>query len=64
MTRLRLSEDLGGAMNPINDDLWQAFKRLAETYPDDDGVRMTVDLARWLEEERQRVAAAEIAPPD
>jgi hypothetical protein len=42
-------------MNKSNDDLWLAFEALAKTYPLDDGVRMTADLARWLLEERQRV---------
>ena len=39
----------------MNDDLWLSFEALAKTYPHDDGVRMTADLARWLLEERQRV---------
>jgi hypothetical protein len=37
-----------------NDALWLAFEALAKTYPHDDGVRMTADLARWLVEERER----------
>lgn len=41
-------------MDKVNDDLWRAFKHLAERYPDDHGVRMTSDLARWLIEEQQR----------
>ena len=41
-------------MDQVNDELWQAFKHLAEQYPDDHGVRMTSDLARWLIEEHQR----------
>jgi hypothetical protein len=51
-------------MNPINDDLWKAFSHLAERYPDDHDVRMTADLARWLEEHRRRLAIAAKAPPD
>lgn len=41
-------------MNQINDDLWLSFEALAKTYPHDNGVRMTADLARWVLEERQR----------
>jgi hypothetical protein len=33
------------------------FEALAKTYPHDDGVRMTADLARWLLEERATRAA-------
>jgi hypothetical protein len=42
-------------MNQTPDELWLAFKALAKTYPHDDGVRLTQDLARWLVEERQRL---------
>ena len=42
-------------MNQTNDGLWLSFEALAKTYPHDDGVRMTADLARWLLEERQRL---------
>ena len=48
-------------MNQTNDGLWLSFEALAKTYPHDDGVRMTADLARWLLEERQRVQLP--APP-
>jgi len=41
-------------MDKVDDKLWHAFKHLAEQYPDDHGVRMTSDLARWLIEEQQR----------
>jgi hypothetical protein len=41
-------------MHQTNDALWLAFEALAKTYPHDDGVRMTADLARWLVVERQR----------
>jgi hypothetical protein len=41
-------------MHETNDALWLAFEALAKTYPHDDGVRMTADLARWLVEEGQR----------
>jgi hypothetical protein len=41
-------------MHETNDALWLAFEALAKTYPHDDGVRMTADLARWVVEERQR----------
>jgi hypothetical protein len=37
-------------MDETNDALWLAFEALAKTYPQDDGVRMTADLARWLVE--------------
>src|SRR3984885_6310694 len=42
-------------MNQTNDALWLSFEALAKTYPEDNGVRMTADLARWLLEERQRL---------
>jgi hypothetical protein len=42
-------------MNKTNDALWLAFEALAKKYPDDDGVRMTADLTRWLLEQRQRL---------
>jgi hypothetical protein len=42
-------------MNQTNDGLWLSFEALAKTYPHDNGVRMTADLARWLLEERQRL---------
>jgi hypothetical protein len=42
-------------MNKTDDALWLAFTELAKTYPQDRGVRLTADLARWLLEERQRV---------
>jgi hypothetical protein len=41
-------------MNKTNDALWLAFEALAKAYPQDGGVRMTADLARWVLEERQR----------
>ena len=50
-----------GVMNQTNDGLWLSFEALAKTYPHDDGVRMTADLARWLLEERQRLHLP--APP-
>jgi hypothetical protein len=46
--------DGGDLMHKTNDALWFAFEVLAKTYPHDDGVRMTADLARWVVEERQR----------
>lgn len=42
-------------MDDINDNLWRAFEQLANNYPDDDGVRMTADLARWLREAREQL---------
>jgi hypothetical protein len=42
-------------MHQTNDSLWLAFEALARTYPHDNGVRMTADLARWLLEERHRL---------
>jgi hypothetical protein len=48
-------------MNKTNDGLWLSFEALAKTYPHDDGVRMTADIARWLLEERQRLQLP--APP-
>jgi hypothetical protein len=46
---------MGVAMIQTADELWLAFEALAKTYPHDDGVRITADLARWLVAERQRV---------
>ena len=48
-------------MKETNDALWLAFEVLGKTYPNDGGVRMTADLARWLLEERQRLELP--APP-
>jgi hypothetical protein len=42
-------------MNQTPNELWLSFKALADTYPRDEGVRITADLARWLVEERQRL---------
>ena len=44
-----------GVMNKTNDAIWLSFEALARTYPQDDGVRLTADLARWLLEERKRL---------
>src|ERR1700730_15886396 len=51
-------------MNLINDDLWKAFKQLAEKYPDDQGIRMAADLARWVEEHYQRLASDAVVSPN
>jgi hypothetical protein len=48
-------------MKQTNDALWLAFEALGKKYPDDGGVRMTADLARWLLEERHRLQLP--APP-
>jgi hypothetical protein len=48
-------------VNQTNDAIWLAFEALAKTYPHDNGVRITADLARWLLEERQRLNLP--APP-
>ena len=50
----------GRTITETNDDLWRAFELLAKTYPQDHGVRMTADLARWMIEERQRL---KLSPP-
>jgi hypothetical protein len=42
-------------MNKTDDAVWLAFQALAETYPHDNGMRMTADLSRWLLQERQRL---------
>jgi|HubBroStandDraft_2_1064218.scaffolds.fasta_scaffold66103_2 hypothetical protein len=42
-------------MNQTPDELWLSFRALAETYPHDNGVRITAHLARWMVEERQRL---------
>jgi hypothetical protein len=41
-------------MDQTPNELWLSFKALANTYPRDEGVRITADLARWLVEERKR----------
>lgn len=41
-------------MHETNGAQWLAFEALAKSYPHDEGVRMTADLARWLLEERRR----------
>ena len=58
---LKSEPDGGSVTNQTNDDLWLSFEALAKTYPHDDGVRMTADLARWLLEERERLQLP--APP-
>jgi hypothetical protein len=45
---------MGDSMDETGDALWLAFEALAARYPQDGGVRMTADLARWLLEESQR----------
>jgi hypothetical protein len=42
-------------MTETDDKLWLSFESLAKTYPQDGGVRMTADLARWLLEEHERL---------
>jgi hypothetical protein len=42
-------------MTESPDELWLAFESLAQRYPQDDGVRLTQDLARWLVGERERL---------
>jgi len=42
-------------MHQTNDAIWLSFEALAKTYPRDNGVRITADLARWLLQERQRL---------
>jgi len=42
-------------MEDIDDAIWFAFEALAKTYPQDNGVRLTADLSRWLLLERQRL---------
>jgi hypothetical protein len=44
-------------MNLINDDLWKKIRNMAETYPNDQGVQMITDLARWIEEQCLRCGA-------
>jgi hypothetical protein len=48
-------------MDESNSSLWLAFAALANTYPNDNGVRMTQDLARWLMQEQHMAALP--APP-
>jgi hypothetical protein len=48
-------------MKETNDALWLAFEVLGKTYPNDGGVRMTADLARWLLQEHERLQLP--APP-
>ncbi|MDP9090725.1 MAG: hypothetical protein M3O26_18560 [Pseudomonadota bacterium] len=46
-------------MIEIDDELWQAFEQLAKRYPDDNGVRMTMDLARWVREHSRQLQQRE-----
>jgi hypothetical protein len=39
----------------IDTSIWQAFERLAEGYPDDEDVRMIVNLAHWLQQDQPRL---------
>jgi hypothetical protein len=55
LSHLGAEAAMGVAMNQTPNELWLAFEALAKTYPHDDGVRITADLARWLIAERQRV---------
>jgi hypothetical protein len=41
-------------MDWTNERLWLEFETLANTYPRDEGVRLTAHLAKWLVEERER----------
>jgi hypothetical protein len=52
-----MHDGCGGSafVEDLNDALWRAFQMLASEYPDDNGVRMTADLERWLREQRQRL---------
>jgi hypothetical protein len=51
----RTNATVGVAMNQTPNELWLSFEALANTYPRDEGVRITAHLARWLVEERQRL---------
>ena len=46
-------------MLEINDELWQAFEQLANKYPEDNGVRMTMDFARWVREHPRQLQQRE-----
>jgi hypothetical protein len=48
------SKPTGDLMEETSDALWLAFEAMAKTYPHDNGVRLTADLARWLLAEHQR----------
>jgi hypothetical protein len=39
----------------IDTSIWQAFEQLAEGYPDDEDVRMIVNLAQWLQQDQPRL---------
>jgi hypothetical protein len=45
----------GNSVNKTDDAVWSAFEALAKTYPDDNGVRLTADLSRWMLQEGQRL---------
>ena len=49
----RTNATVGVAMDQTPNELWLSFKALANTYPRDEGVRITAHLARWLVKERQ-----------
>jgi hypothetical protein len=39
----------------IDTSIWQVFEQLAEGYPDDEDVRMIVNLAQWLQQDQPRL---------
>jgi hypothetical protein len=39
----------------MDTSIWQAFEQLAEGYPDDEDVRMIVNLAQWLQQDQPRL---------
>lgn len=47
-------------MNLRDDDLWSTIKELTKTHPNDQGIRMIADLARWVEEQCRLCATAAI----
>ena len=45
----------GATVEEIDTSIWQAFEQLAEGYPDDEDVRMIVNLAQWLQQNQPRL---------
>ena len=39
----------------IDTGIWRAFEQLVEGYPDDEDVRMIVNLAQWLRQDQPRL---------
>ncbi len=54
--RVRTLIDWGvQTVEEMDTSIWQAFEQLAEGYPNDEDVRMIVNLAQWLQQDQPRL---------